>query len=182
MQTELERVWVDYRSSLNAFLRSKVSNPADVEELLQDILLKTHRNIGKLGKDDSLKAWLFQVANNATIDFYRKKAKTKALDPEELWYSDMGDAEKHDLDQCIEPFIDALPEDMRILLRKIELEGVSQKQYAQDLGISYSTLKSRVQKARSRLRNVYDSCCHFSLDAQGNIVGYRSKSDSCGKC
>jgi RNA polymerase sigma-70 factor (ECF subfamily) len=182
MQTELERVWADYRSSLNAFLRSKVSNPADVEELLQDILLKTHANIGKLGKDDSLKAWLFQVANNATIDFYRKKAKAKALDPKELWYANLGGEEKHDLDLCIEPFIEALPEDMRTLLRKIELEGVSQKQYAQDLGISYSTLKSRVQRARSRLREVYDSCCDFSLDAQGNIVGYQSKSDGCGKC
>ncbi|MEM9632976.1 MAG: RNA polymerase sigma factor SigZ [Pseudomonadota bacterium] len=182
MQTELERVWTDYRSSLNAFLRSKVSNPADVEELLQDILLKTHTNIGKLGKDDSLKAWLFQVANNATIDFYRKKAKAKAVAPDGLWFSDLGDEETHDLDQCIEPFIDALPDDMSSLLRKIELEGVSQKQYAQDLGISYSTLKSRVQKARSRLREVYEGCCHFSLDAQGNIVGYQSKSDDCGKC
>ncbi|MCV0425944.1 MAG: RNA polymerase sigma factor SigZ [Roseibium sp.] len=182
MQADLESIWADYRSSLGAFLSAKISNPADVDELLQEILLKTHRNIGTLGKGESLKAWLFQIANNTAIDFYRKKGKARTLKPEDLWYFDSGENKPHDLDRCIGPFIDALPEETGALLRKVELEGVSQKKYAEDQGISYSTLKSRVQKARTQLREVFENCCHFTLDTQGNIVDYRQKTGKCGKC
>ena len=182
MQADFERVWADYRTGLKAFLSSKISNPADVDELLQEILLKTHKNIDNLGKEESLKAWLFQIANNTAIDFYRKKGRASAIIPEDLWYSDPEEDKPHDLDRCIGPFIDALPGDMSTLLREIELEGVSQKKYAQQHGISYSTLKSRVQKARAQLRDVFENCCHFTLDAQGNVLDYRKKSGDCGGC
>ena len=68
----IEQIWVEYKNSLHAFLLSKVSNPADAEELLQDILLKTHLQIHQLKDQASIKPWLFQIANHAIIDFYRK--------------------------------------------------------------------------------------------------------------
>ncbi|WP_462167140.1 hypothetical protein [Pseudoalteromonas sp. GB43] len=44
----IEQIWLEYKNSLRAFLTTKISNPADVEELLQDTLLKTHLNIHHL--------------------------------------------------------------------------------------------------------------------------------------
>ena len=87
-----------------------------------------------------------------------------------------------DLSHCIEPFLKVLPEELADLLRSIDLEGKSQKAYAQEMGISYSTLKSRVQKGRSELRGLFEGCCHYSLDKQGNIIDFEQKSDKCNKC
>jgi len=62
------------------------------------------------------------------------------------------------------------------------LNNVKQKDYAAANGLSYSTLKSRVQKGRSQLRDLFEDCCHLSLDKHGNIIEYQPKGDSCGKC
>ncbi|WP_420589510.1 RNA polymerase sigma factor SigZ [Bacterioplanoides sp.] len=182
---QLEQLWSEYRSALNAFLLSKVSNPQDAEDLLQDILIKTHKNLDKLREARSIKAWLFQIANNTIIDFYRTRARShevqQQLDEESLWYSQSEQSIKAELSHCIEPFIQCLSEANAELLTAIDLNGESQKVYAEQLGISYSTLKSRVQKARTELRGLFDRCCHMQLDAQGNLMDYERK-DSCNGC
>lgn len=179
---KLEDIWSAYRRQLEAFLHSKVSNAADVEDLLQEILIKTHTGLDSLQKGESIQAWLFQIANRTTIDFYRKKARLKQLDPEELWYQEKQQDIKTELIPCIEPFLTALPDDMASLLRAIDLEGKSQKAYAQERGINYTTLKSKVQKGRATLRGLFEGCCHYSLDPQGNLIDFEQKSASCKKC
>lgn len=176
----IEDVWQEYRVAIKRFLHSKISNESDVEDLLQEILIKTYKNLDNVKKQKSIKAWLFQVANNAIIDFYRKKGRQQELSAEELWLLDKHDDLKHELSDCVAPFIQALPREHSQLLEAIDIQGKSQKDYAEELGISYSTLKSRVQKSRSLLEDVFDDCCHFKLDKQGNIYDYCRKVDSYG--
>jgi len=178
----LEKIWGEYRTALKAFLHSKIANPADVDDVLQDILIKTHKNMGQIRSHDSIKSWLFQVANNTIIDFYRSSAKNNDLKEDDLWFSEEEAEIKSELSQCIEPFIHSLPESSAELLTAIDIQGESQKQYAESLGISYSTLKSRVQKARTELRGLFDNCCHMKLDAQGNLMDYEEKSNHCDGC
>lgn len=179
---DFSAVWTDYRSVLSAFLHSRISNPSDAEDVLQEILLKTHGSLGTLKDGSNLKSWLFQIANNAIIDFYRMKKNDRSLPTVDLWYEAMADDERHILEDCVAPFIDALPEEAGQLLRKIELEGVSQKDTAEQLGISYSTLKSRVQSSRAKLLALFQNCCDFSLDSRGNVIGYQGKAPVCGDC
>ncbi len=68
-QTATEQVWQDYQSNLRAFLKSRVDSPDNIEDLLQDILIKVHRNVSGLKSRDKLKPWLFQIANNTIMDF-----------------------------------------------------------------------------------------------------------------
>gem|GEM_PF-3970468 len=86
-----------------------------------------------------------------------------AVHPDDLWYSEMDDEDRHVLEGCIVPFVDALPDDMHRLPRRIDLDGLSQKDYAEDIGVSYSTLTSRVQKRRSPLRQRLERCCDLSM-------------------
>jgi RNA polymerase sigma-70 factor (ECF subfamily) len=130
----------------------------------------------------SIKSWLFQVANHTIIDFYRKNGRQKDLTEEDLWFSEPESDVKQELSQCVDPFVKALSHDSADLLMAIDLNGESQKVYAETLGISYSTLKSRVQKARGELKEVFEDCCHMSLDSQGNLMDYDRKPDSCRKC
>jgi RNA polymerase sigma-70 factor (ECF subfamily) len=179
---KLENIWSEYKASLNGFLHSKVSNVHDVEDLLQDILLKTHENLSQLKSEDSVKSWLFQIANRTIIDFYRKKGSKQTLTQEDLWFSEPEPDVKQALSHCVDPFVNALQPEQAELLMAIDLNSQSQKEYAQSLGISYSTIKSRVQKARSELRHVFEDCCQMELDAQGNLMDYERKKNSCHKC
>jgi RNA polymerase sigma-70 factor, ECF subfamily len=176
------KVWSEYRSSIKSFLHSRVSNPADVDDLLQEISIKTFNGIGALKDQSTVQSWLFQTAQRTIIDFYRTNGRLKSVHPDDLWYSVDAPETQQALERCLEPFIAALPSEMNELLRAIDMEGQSQKEYAATHGISYSTLKSRVQKARLALRRVFENCCHLSLDTRGNISDYRSKAGACDNC
>ena len=82
---EIENIWTAYRNKLKAFLHSKVSNPSDVDDLLQEILIKTYKNLHTIKSEEKIKSWLFQLARHSIIDFYRKTGKHRNFDSEELW-------------------------------------------------------------------------------------------------
>lgn len=178
----LEEIWQQYRARLKAFLHSKVSNPADVDDLLQEISIKTFIKLDTLGDPTKVQAWLFQIAQRTIVDFYRAKGRSKDVHPDDLWYLEDETQVLQDFEACVEPFLAALPSNTAHMLRQIDFEGRSQKEYANTHYISYSTLKSRLQKARSELRAVFENCCYLTLDAQGNISDYRLKSDPCKNC
>ena len=179
---QLEKVWGEYQNAIKAFLHKKVADPDDVEDLLQEILIKTHHNIASLRNQKSIKSWLYQIANHTTVDFYREKAKAKKLTDNQLWFEQEDANIKKEFSACIAPFIAALPEENAQILADIDLNGESQKEYAAKLGVSYSTFKSRVQKSREMLKQLFDDCCHFSVDAKGNLVDYQQKSEHCKNC
>jgi RNA polymerase sigma-70 factor (ECF subfamily) len=178
----IEKIWSEYQSGLKAFLHSKVANADEVDDLLQEILIKTFNNFHTIKSEESIKPWLYQIANNSIVDFYRKQAKSRDLTIEQLWYGEDDYDVKQSLRQCITPFINALPDETAALLTAIDIKEQSQKAYAEATGVSYSTLKSRVQKGRAELRALFEQCCHFSLDKQGNLADFDPKSDTCKNC
>lgn len=179
----IDFIWQNYRSHLYALLRSKIDNTADVEDLLQEILIKTHQHLGDLKTDQKLKPWLFTLAHNTVIDFYRKRGRQPKSETQdfEFWNEDDPVIE-HAMADCIQPFIEALPSDTAALLKKIDIDGYSQKNYAAELGISYSTLKSRVQRGRTQLRKLFENCCELEMDRYGNIINYREVDGTCNRC
>lgn len=181
----LEQVWAEYQQALKSFLHSKVSNPDDVEDLQQEILLKTYQNLSTIADVSSVKAWLFQLANRTIIDFYRKRARQQRdgeLQADDLWFEEQEASLEQEMAECIKPFVNALPAEQSQLLEAVELNGESQKQIAEKVGVSYSTLKSRVQKGRVELKKLFEECCTLQLDKYGNLVDCEAKSKQCGRC
>ena len=177
-----EKIWLDYQASLKAFLHSRISNRDDVDDLLQNIMIKIYEKRHSVKSESSLKSWLFQVANNTIIGHYRKKQKEEGIKASDLWQEEAQTDSVLNLADCIHPFILALPSQSAKLLTEIDINGQSQKEYAASLGLSYSTLKSRVQKARNQLRILFEDCCYLYLDANGSIIDYEPKSDNCNNC
>ncbi|SFK85532.1 sigma-70 family RNA polymerase sigma factor [Shimia haliotis] len=178
---DLTAVWSAYRDRLKAFLHARVSNHADVDDLLQDISIKVFTGLPDLADHTKLQPWLFQTANRAIIDHYRRQGRA-APNPDDLWYADDDPILRHQLEACVAPFIKALPQDTAALLTEIDLNGTPQRAYAEAHDIPYSTLKSRVTKARSDLRDLFDSCCKFTIDARGGLSEIERKSNGCGPC
>ncbi|MES9826383.1 MAG: RNA polymerase sigma factor SigZ [Candidatus Thiodiazotropha endolucinida] len=179
---KIETIWDHYRSALKAFLHKKIANADDVDDLLQDILIKTHQSLHTIKSTDRIKPWLFKIAHHTVIDFYRKRSKRQQVTPEDYWQQDIDDNFQKELASCLAPFISALPAESADLLMQIDLEGESQKDYAEKTGLSYSTLKSRVQKSRSQLRKLFDDCCHFTINQRGEIIDCDPKNGNCENC
>lgn len=179
----IESIWREYSKELQSFLYSRISNKDDVEDVLQEVLIKTHQQLSTLKSRDKLKPWLYQLTRNTVIDFYRKQGKESEINSEVLWHQEEETKQiQNELTGCILPFIRALPDDMANLITAIDIQGRPQKELAEELKVPYSTLKSRVQKSRVALKKLYQSCCHFELDRDGNIADYEEKESKCQRC
>ncbi len=172
----IEQIAAEYQSALRAFLLSRVKNPADADDLLQEVLSKTFQNLHTLSSNDKIKPWLFQIAQNALTDHYRRIKRDRTATADGLWYAESAESTAHPFESCVHPFLAALPEETRDLLRAIELEGVSQKDYAAQKNINYSTLKYQVKLARAQLRSLFDECCVVTLSKNGTVIDFQRKS------
>ena len=182
---ELKQLWQEYEDRLRQFLLSRVKNPADVDDLLQEILIKTYQHLNTVKEPEKLLSWLFQIARNTLIDYYRKSrvetsrqdiVKGAMLTDEE---PEQYEQIRQELTNCIRPFLNQLPEKYREAIEMVDLQGSSQKELAKKLGLSHSAVKSRVQRGRSMLKAKFEECCRCELDVRGNVVDYEVKLNGC---
>ncbi|MBE0371018.1 RNA polymerase sigma factor SigZ [Pseudoalteromonas aurantia] len=178
----LEAIWADYQSSVKAFLYKHISNPSDVEDLLQDILIKTYQNLGTVKDTKKVKSWVFQIANHAIIDFYRKRATISKINEQVLWYETNEEDIYSQLSHCVTAFINGLPDSEAKLLTAIDIDGISQKDYAALNGMKYSTLKSRVKKSRQNLSELFNQCCELSINSKGELIDFDKRDKKCSSC
>ncbi|MGB1238854.1 MAG: RNA polymerase sigma factor SigZ [Pseudomonadales bacterium] len=178
----IETIWGAYRTQLRAFVQQRLANSADVDDVLQEVLIKSHAKLSTLNEEHNIGAWLYQITNNTLIDFYRARHSLDTYSAVHALYSEPEENLKAELSRCIEPFLNALPQAQSALLRAVDLEGQSQKAVAAELGLPYSTLKSQVQKSRDALRHLFGQCCHYALDHRGNLIDYQRWDKQCPDC
>ena len=167
---------------LRGFLATRVSNPADAEDLVQEILMKLHRHSHEISDDTRVHAWIWTVARNAVVDYYRQR-RIKTVDVAGLDFEDprKGDGFPAETEVLawLAPMVDQLPEIYRDAVRMSEIEGVPQAEVAARLSIGISGAKSRIQRGRARLREILLRCCEFDHDAEGRIAAYRRVGAEC---
>jgi RNA polymerase sigma-70 factor (ECF subfamily) len=136
-----------------------LGNPADAEDLLQEIFLSAHRKLDGFRGDAALGTWLYRLAMNQILDHVRSRAArtgqmTDGLDDATV----LSDAGSHRLaDRAInrldlERAIGELPEGCRAAFLLHDVEGLEHREVSDVLGIAEGTSKSQVHKARLRLR------------------------------
>ena len=151
------------RARLRNFIRKRVADEWDVEDILQDVFYEFIEAYRLMQPIEHTAAWLFRVARNRITDLFRKK-KPQQLDMEELLPSaDAGpDAEyaRTVLLEELEAALEELPEDQRHVFIAHEIEGRSFKELAEVTGVSVNTLLSRKHYAvlhlRERLQSIYE--------------------------
>ena len=164
------------RSRLRNFIRRRVPDPRDAEDVLQDVFFKLVEANRLLMPIDHVTGWLFRVARNRITDLFREKKAENFSDAlvtddagERLRLEDLlpsSDATPealHDrsvLLHELELVIAELPKDQREVFIAHELEGRSFNEIAAETGVSVTTLLSRkhyaIRRLRKRLRDVYD--------------------------
>lgn len=179
--------WSDVAARLRPFVAQRV--PAcDVDDVVQDVLVRVHRGLPDLRDGERFTAWMFQVARNAIVDAGRKR-RLDRVDDEDLDATPAPDhdaGDDHDavaaLARCVSLFVAALPAPYREAVTLVELEGKTAKEAAELLGISPSGMKSRVQRGRARLRELFEQCCEIAVDVRGRPIGYTPRVERCKHC
>lgn len=187
MYTTTERVWETFHVPLQQFIRHRVSDDATAEDLLQDVFLKIHQHVETLKDVKKLESWIYKLTRNAIIDYYRSTRQTTSLDvPEALQLpEDLPDEDVvSELFPSVRAMVMSLPAQDRQALILTEYQGLTQKELAERLGLSVSGAKSRVQRARAKLKQQLLDCCHFELDRRGHVIDYQPRCACCstGSC
>ncbi len=165
------------RSRLRDFIRKRVPNEADAEDVLQEVFFEVIEACRLMEPVERWGAWMFQVARNRIVDFFRQRRREASEsapvaiseEGEELLLEDVlpspeaGPAEAYArmvlLDE-LEEALDELPEEQREVFVAHEIEGYSFKEIAGRTGVSVNTLLSRKHYAvlhlRRRLQAIHD--------------------------
>lgn len=160
----IEKIWHEYHVRLAAFIRSKVAEDA-VDDLLQDVFLKMYVQIDSLKDDAKLESWLYQITRNTIIDYYRSKRPTEELpDWLEQPQPEEEDSIKKELSSCLKTMLKELPGKYRNATQLSAIERKTQRQVAEQEGISLSGAKSRVQRGRALLKNMLHDCCELEVN------------------
>ncbi|MFB6271555.1 MAG: sigma-70 family RNA polymerase sigma factor [Salinibacter sp.] len=186
-----EAPWRPFVDGLRRFIKSRVSE-ADAEDVLQDTLVRLHEASDSLRDADRAEAWVFSIARRAIADFYRDRdrgpdeepvgrAPAEATDEppatENLAGYDGGHDVHEEVLSWLRPMAEKLPEMYSHPLIMADFEGHTQQEVADDIGLSLSGAKSRVQRARVKLREQLQECCEVEFGPEGRAVAFRRREE-----
>ncbi len=161
--------WRQHHAEIRAFLKNRAGSADEADDLLQEVFLKALHQ----GKDfcslDNARAWLFQVARNLLVDRLRLTKEQVPL-PDDLLAESSLETDPVDLlSHCLPRVLSELAAEDREAILLCDIQGVTQKAFAEQLHLSLSAAKSRVQRARRRLRSQLAEACQITFDKEGKV-------------
>jgi RNA polymerase sigma-70 factor, ECF subfamily len=172
MKKSIETLWLQFVNKLKTFVLSKVHDETIADDILQDVFIKIHNKIDQLNDDTKIQSWIYQLTRNLIVDYFRdlKKENHKSQYLFEDIEEDTSDNLMSEAMKDMLKMMDDLPLPYCEALCLTELDGMSQKAYAEKIGITYSAAKSRVQRARKMLKDMLMNCCHYQFDKYGTVL------------
>jgi RNA polymerase sigma-70 factor (ECF subfamily) len=172
---EARGAWKELEQRLRPYLARRVASPVDIDDLLQDIFVRMHQSLASLRDEERFGGWVYRIANSAIVDRARTRARAphaaNAPDADPAVPADESESQlQAELGECVALFVSRLPSPYREAVTLTELEGLTQKDAAEMLGVSLSGLKSRVQRGREKIRHMFEECCHVSVDCRGRVI------------
>lgn len=162
----LMSAWQENQQALKNWLVKKTQDPEQAQDILQDAFIKALQNKERFCTLSHAKSWLFTITKNCMIDSYRKsQLQAGALCCESNEENEL--APVVDLQQCLIRVIAELDPDDQEVIEHCDIQGLSQMAYAQMKGLSISAAKSRIQRARKKLRKQMIAACNVKFNQQG---------------
>lgn len=160
--------WRTQEPALAGYLRRRLADPEQVDDLLQDIFIKALRQGSAFCQIDNPRAWLFRIARNALIDAVRTTRAHAEL-PDDLAADDEPGAPVDELDACLARNLAELSVDDRQIIEQCDLRGMKQQDFALAQGLTLPAVKSRLLRARQRLRDSIMRNCQVRFDEAGRV-------------
>jgi RNA polymerase sigma-70 factor (ECF subfamily) len=167
--------WQAHEAELRGYLRHRVGDDHAADDILQDVFVKAMRQGRGFCVLDNPRAWLFQVARNALVDRLRTAHPHESL-TEVAVESAAQDTEPtapiDSLSECVGRTLSELAPEDAAILRACDLHGQTQRDFAAASGLSLPATKSRLLRARQRLRERLTRVCRVQFDPDGNVCGH----------
>jgi len=165
------KAWRAHQCELRSYLTHRVGNSHLAEDLLQETFIKAMRQGESFCSLDNSRAWLFQVARNALVDHQRLHKETVEVS------EDIRATENHAeplvaLSECVGRVLTELSPEARDIIEQCDLNGVKQHDYAKAHNLTLAAVKSRLLRARQRMRDTLSTNCKVQFDEQGCVAGH----------
>lgn len=193
MSVTMTSVWEQVHTGLRSFIARRVEDQAAVDDILQDVFVRMHRQMAGLKNPKKVVSWVFQITRNAIVDYYRSAGRRREI-PAGL----AGDIDQHrravgmedadtgalnsELSSCLRPMLKRLSNEYRVAVEMVELEGLTQQAAARRLGLSLPGMKSRVQRGRKLLKEMLEQCCAIQLDRRRGVIDFQAREGGCDPC
>ena len=171
-----------YYSNILRYLKRFLSD-SQAEDLVQEVFIKADKGLDNFRGDASAKTWLYRIATNTLCDFLRSKRhrtdeaiiqipvqeleKYKDLLPTD--FSIEQGAMRDEMNACVKAFIQRLPGNYSTVLVLRDLEGHTNQEVSDILGVSLETVKIRLYRARARLKVELSQGCDFSFSSDNAL-------------
>ncbi len=165
------QAWRTHESELRAYLVHRLGNSHLAEDLLQEVFIKAMRQGDGFCSLDNPRAWLFQVARNAIIDHQRLHRETAEL-PDDMPEPDEQAEPIVALGECVGRVLTELAAEDRDIIEQCDLNGIKQKAYADMHGLTLAAVKSRLLRARQKMRETLATNCKVHFDTEGHVEGH----------
>ena len=175
-----QQVWTKNSDDVKRFIISKVKDTTLADDILQDTFIKVHTKLHTLKDITKLKSWIFTIARNSMMDYFKSINQTFELANFE---SETNIEEQtHTEKDCLNGILQSLPKKYRDPLFLSDIKGLKQQEVAEKLNQSLPTTKSQIQRARKLIAKGFIDCCGFVINEEGKLVGEIQDKDDCKVC
>ena len=179
-EAAFEELIRQYEKKVYSLCARMCGNAEDAEEATQDAFLALWSGIYRFRQESSLSTWIYRLASNACIDLMRRKKKgagSVSLDDEELFVDAVDpapqpheEAERRETQRLLQEGLLSLPAEYRSILLLREIEGLSYSEISAALDLELGTVKSRISRGRTLLRNFLSVNGNFFENAASKVT------------
>lgn len=174
------QVWNNYSTDLKKFIISKVKDTTIADDILQDTFIKIHTKLHTLKDLNKLKSWLFSIARNSVMDYF--KSQNIVFDLPELETDSELEEQNHTEKDCLRGILKNLPKKYRDPLFLSDIKGLKQQEVANSLNLPLPTVKSQIQRGRKLIAQGFMDCCGLTLNDKGVLHGEIKEKKDCKIC
>lgn len=171
-RAEFARMMDAYSGLIYRLAIKMLDNPQDAEDVLQETFIKAYRNISKFAGRSSLSTWLYRIATNEALMLLRRRKQSMLSIDEPLEMADEEQEPMQIVDWCCMPedelmsaeaqtymdqAVDDLPHNLKVVFLLRDIDGLSTRETAEVLDLTETAVKTRLSRARLRLRGMLTS-------------------------
>jgi RNA polymerase sigma-70 factor (ECF subfamily) len=166
-----------YHDRIYRYVLRLVRNPAEAEDLTQDTFLRAYRRRDSLRDPEAVRGWLYRIATHVCLDRLRQRRPHVSMDSEEgadqvesavsASPSALEVTERKETSACVQRCLDFLPDNYRAVILLHEAHSLTAAEIADLLGLTLTTVKIRLHRARRKLQKVMECGCAISNDERG---------------
>ncbi|MFQ6608817.1 MAG: RNA polymerase sigma factor, partial [Fidelibacterota bacterium] len=171
---DFNKIYNRYEKPIYNYVWRLVGEQPIAEDLTQEIFIKVYRNLTGFQGKSKLSTWIYKIATNACIDYFRTSAYKRQMNTVDIEDQNINNSThdetesnlsiedliiKDDMKKCIHQCVDDLPSDYRSVIVLHDLQGFKNREIAEILDASIDNVKIRLHRARKKLRSVFSSNC-----------------------